>query len=136
MKFELPERKEWLAYGSLIVGLSIYCFWLLAVRAAFAEHVASLPIDFSVLPPQSLYWIAMLLIIIPFTITSLPRGVRYASLSVMLFLVLFSFPLISPFGLPNGRDPQFSYQATQLIVETGFYRPSQLSRVCRHWQCR
>ncbi|TAL58334.1 MAG: hypothetical protein EPN86_00295 [Nanoarchaeota archaeon] len=110
-----------IAYNAIVIGLAIYTVWLFRVRNVFALQASSLPVASSLLPPQSLYWIALVLMLVPFTLVKLPKHVRITSLVLVLFITIFSFPLLSPFGLPNGRDPQFGYQAAELIVESGYW---------------
>ena len=112
------------AYNSIAIGLAIYIVWLFRVRNVFFLNASDLPIKSELLPAQGLYWIAIILMLVPFTITSLPKAARITSLGAVLFILLFSFPLHSPFGLPNGRDPQYSLQAAELVSELGSWDPT------------
>src|SRR3989338_1201188 len=125
MRQEKPSQTwEWISYNSILAGLAIYIYWLLQVRIVFSANADKLPVTIPQLPSQSLYWIALALIIIPFTFLHLRRRIRIISLGLAVFLVVFSFPLLSPYSLPNGRDPQYAFQTAQNIIDTGFWSPS------------
>lgn len=117
------KLNEILPYLSIILGILIYWYWLLQIKKIYWVNFADLPVKIGLLPPQILYWIAIVLIASPFVIFSVKIHLRIISLLVLLFLTLFSFPLLSPYGLPYGRDSEYVYQSTQILLENKGWIP-------------
>ncbi|MEK6968434.1 MAG: hypothetical protein AABX51_07445, partial [Nanoarchaeota archaeon] len=61
---------------------------------------------------------------LPFLFIDCNRFYKKLSLASLVCFILFSYLLISPFNVHHGRDPNYSYQISQSIIDSGSWKPN------------
>ena len=75
------------------------------------------------LPTRVLFVFFLALVAAPFFVTIF-RRIPIPTLILPVVLIMFLYPLFSPYGLPFSRDPVYNFQFAQVLQSTGSWSPT------------
>ncbi len=106
-----------------LVGLFVSLVGLLLVALILYESkFHGVTVTYHGFPTRVLFSFALILTAAPFLVTIF-RRVPIPYLVAPIGVIMFLYPIFSPFGLPFSRDPTYNFQFSQAILNTGSWAP-------------